>query len=281
MRWFKRKEIGMFAEDRAGRQNKSRWVKLSLFASFIILSFFWFVFYSNYFTVTEYEVGELNVLSREAVAGEIEAYFNRPKDWPWGNKNILTVDPGRIENHLADKFFVENVTVDKIYPNILRLNIRERQRSVVLVTKTGVYIIDDYGVVTDLADSETASATMSVLTDPSPVDMSKEVLIISSVTSTYDKGQIYVESNKVRQWLDLTIKLRDAGIWFKGLDIGLEPDTDTLNLVLKENISVLIELDDTVYLQIETLRQFLNTKPDLGEVREYIDIRVPGKIYYK
>lgn len=281
MSWFRKKEAGMFTEDRAGRQNKSRWVKFSLFVSFFVLSFFWFVFYSNYFTVTQYEIGELNVLSGEAVIGEIEAYFNRPKEWPWGNRNILMVDPAGIEDHLASKFFVDSVTVDKSYPNILRLNIQERQRSVVLVTKTGVYVIDDYGVVTDLADSETASATMSVLTDPSPVDMSKEVLIISSVTSTYDKGQVYVESNKVRQWLDLTLKLRDAGIWFKGLDIGLEPDTDTLNLVLKENISVLIELDDTVDLQIETLRQFLNTKPDLSEVREYIDIRVPGKIYYK
>lgn len=281
MKWFKRKETGMFAEDRVDRQNKSRWVKFSLFASFIILSLFWFIFYSNYFSVTEYEVGDLNVLSREAVIGEVEAYFNRPKEWPWGNRNILILDPIKIENHLADKFFIDRATVDKSYPNILRLNIQERQRSVILVTKTGVYIIDDYGVVTDLADSVTASAIMSALTDSSPVDTPKEVLIISSVTSTYDKGQVYVESNRVRQWLDLTLKLRDTGIWFKGLDIGSEPDRDTMNLVLKENISVLMELDDTVDLQIETLRQFLNTKPDLSEVREYIDIRVPGKIYYK
>lgn len=281
MRWFRKKEAGMFTEDRAGRQNKSKWVKRSLFISFLVISILWFVFYSGYFAVSRYEVGELNVLSREAVIGEMEAYFNQPKEWPWGNRNIIILDPKKIEDHLASNFFIESVIVDKLYPNILRLNIQERQRSVVLVTKTGVYVIDDYGVVTDLADTNTASTTLKVLTDPSPVDMSKEVLIISSVTSTYDKGQIYVESNKVRQWLDLTIKLRDAGIWFKGLDIGSEPDTDTLNLVLKENISVLIELDDTLDLQIETLRQFLNTKPDLSQVQDYIDIRVPGKIYYK
>ncbi len=281
MRWFRKKEAGMFTEDRAGRQNKSRWVKRSLFISFFVISFLWFVFYSGYFAVSQYEVGELNVLSSEAVIGEMEAYFNQPKEWPWGNRNIIILDPKKIEDHLASKFFIESVIVDKLYPNILRLNIQERQRSVVLVTKTGVYVIDDYGVVTDLADTNTASTTLKVLTDPSPVDMSKEVLIISSVTSTYDKGQIYVESNKVRQWLDLTIKLRDAGIWFKGLDIGSEPNTDTLNLVLKENISVLIELDDTLDLQIETLRQFLNTKPDLSQVQDYIDVRVPGKIYYK
>lgn len=271
----------MFSGDRAGQVNKSKWVKRSLFFSFFIASCLWFVFYSGYFTVSQYEIGELNVLSGEAVRGEIEAYFNGPKKWPWGNKNIIVLDQKKLEEYLAGKFFVESVIVDKFYPNILRLNIQERQRSVVLITKTGVYIIDDYGVVTDQADSVMASSIIKALTDPSPVDTPKEVLIISSVTSTYTKGQVYVESTRVRQWLDLTLELRDAGIWLKGLDIGSEPDTDTLNLVLKENISVLIELDDTVDLQIETLRQFLNTKPDLSEVREYIDIRVPGKIYYK
>jgi hypothetical protein len=82
------------------------------------------------------------------------------------------------------------------------------------------------------------------------------------------------------RWLDTANKLRDAGIWFKALDIGSTPQV-AISVILKENKTVLMVMDDLLDAQIETLRQYLATKPKLDEVKEYIDVRVPGKIYYK
>lgn len=179
-----------------------------------------------------------------------------------------------------NKFFVGGIIVDKSYPNILRLKIKERQRSVVLVTRNNMYVVDDYGVVTDLADDKTISNARSYLISPSPIETPKEVYIINSVTSTYDKGQVFTDSSRVRRWLDTSNKLREAGIWFKALDIGSNP-TDSITVILKENKNVLMGTNDLLDSQIETLRQFLATKPNMDQIYEYIDVRVPGKVYYK
>lgn len=273
-------EPGMFKEEREGRTHKTKGAILGLFIGFVIVSLFWFFLYSDFFKIQKFDVGQLTVLRQEAVTGEIETYFNQPKKWPWGNRNIFFLDEKDLRKYLMSKFFVEDITVDKLYPNILRLKIKERQRSVVLITKNAVYVVDDYGVVTDLADDNLISSTRRILTSSSPVDAPKEIFVITSVTTTYTKGQEYTDSQKVRQWLDTANKLRDAGIWFKALDIGMGPST-AVSVVLKENKTVLMELDDVLDAQIETLRQFIASKPNWDDIHEYIDVRVPGKIYYK
>lgn len=270
----------MFREERMGRLQKTRGALYGLLIGFAICSIFWFFFYSGYFDIKKIEISPLQVLRTEAIEGEIGAYFNGPKQWPWGNRNIFSLNQEKIKKDLMDKFFVENVFVDKSYPNILRLKIIERQRSVVLITKNNMYVVDDYGVVTDFADATTTSVTRQYLISPSPVNTPKEIYVITSVTTTYDKNQTFTDSTMVRKWLDMAKKLRDAGIWFKGLDIGLEP-SGTISIILKENKNVLFELDDTLDTQIETLRAFLATKPKLDQIYEYIDVRVPGKIYFK
>lgn len=276
------KEIqqGMFREERVGKTKKTKGAIYGLMIGFFLVSCLWFFLYSDYFRINDVEVGTLMVLRQEAIVGEIEVYFNQPKRWPWGNRNIFFLDTNDLERHLKSKFYVDDVTVDKFYPNILRLKIKERQRSVVLVTKNSIYIVDDYGAVSDVADDALASSTRHLLTSPSPYDASKEIFVLTSVTTTYAKGQVYADSSMVRRWLEMANKLRDAGIWFKALDTGTGPQ-EAISVILKENKSVLMVMDDLVDAQIETLRQYLATKPKLDDVREYIDVRVPGKVYYK
>ncbi len=270
----------MFREERIGRLHKTKGAISGLLIGFVVCSIFWFFLYSGRFDVKKIEIAPLQVLRAEAIEGEMAAYFNGPKQWPWGNKNIFVLDKEKIKKDLMDKFFVENVIVDKSYPNILRLKIIERQRSVVLITKNNMYVVDDYGVVTDFADATTTSVTRQFLISPSPVNTPKEIYVITSVTTTYDKNQAFTDSTMVRKWLVAANKLRDAGIWFKALDIGLEP-SDALSVILKENKNVLFELDSTLDAQIETLRAFLTSKPKLDQIYEYIDVRVSGKVYFK
>lgn len=281
MKWFaKQPNEGMFREERAGRLHKTKGAIYGLLIGFAICSVLWFIFYSGRFDVQKVEIAPLQVLRAEAIEGEIGTYFNGPKKRPWGNRNIFSLNKDELKKYLMNKFFVNSVTVDKSYPNILRLKIIERQRSVVLITKNNMYVVDDYGVVTDFADATTTSITRQFLISPSPVNTPKEIYVITSVTTTYDKNQVFTDSTMVRKWLVAANKLRDAGIWFKALDIGLKP-SDAISIILKENKNVLFEMDDTLDTQIETLRAFLASKPKLDQIYEYIDVRVPGKIYYK
>jgi len=271
---------GMFRDERQNRTQKTRGVIYALIISFFAVAILWFLFFSGYFSVKESQIGPLTVIDRQAVAGEIEAYFNQPKQWPWSRRNIFTLNAKDLENYLKQKFFVEDVSVDKLYPNILRLKIKERQRSVILVTNNNIYIVDDYGVVSDPADSATVSSTRKFLTSSVPVETSKEIYILTATSTVYQKGQEVVSMEQVRGWLNLAAKLRYVGIWFK----ALEPQTDDVNLikiVLKENKRVLMDMGLPIESQIETLRQFILSKPKWEDINDYIDVRVQGRIYYK
>lgn len=271
---------GMYREERLGKNIKTRGVIYALLASFVLVASFWAFFFSGFFDIREYEIGQLSVLSKTAVIGEVEAYFNQQKRWPWGNRNVFALDKVGLQSFLEKKFFVENVTVDKTYPNILRLKIKERQRSVVLITKNEFYVVDDYGVVTDVADPATASTTRLYLTSTVPVDSPKEIYVIVPTNGFLSRGQEFVDPNHVRAWLDLGAKLRDAGIWFKALEPQYATST-MIQVILKENARVKIDLNDQLDGQVETLRQFVLAKPKWEDIKEYIDVRIPGRIYYK
>ncbi|MBU2566969.1 FtsQ-type POTRA domain-containing protein [Patescibacteria group bacterium] len=275
------KNEGMFKGDRVEGAQKARLMIYALCLFFLIVGSFWFLFFSKYFDIKQYEIEPLKVLQEDAVIGEIGEFFNnKATRWPWGSKNIFSANTEELEKYLSKVFFVNKVTVDKKYPNILRLKIWERQRSVVFITNSNIYIVDDYGVISELADEATVSSTRAFLTSSAPIESSKEIYVFAPTSTSYEKGTVIANSNTVRAWLNLTTKLRDAGIWFKALH--LDPDVPSIvKIILKENKSVVIDVDADLDMQIETLRMFIQAKPPWDDIHEYIDVRVPGRIYYK
>ncbi|MFZ6014815.1 MAG: cell division protein FtsQ/DivIB [Patescibacteria group bacterium] len=239
------------------------------------------MFFSSFFDIEKIEINDLAVLQKDVLAGEMGEYIDSRADkWPWGRRNIFVFDIKKLEEFIKDEFFVENVTVDKEYPNILRLKLQERQRSVILVSKNQIYIVDDYGVITSLADSGTASSTKLYLTSSAPIESSKEIYIIAPTSTDYQIGFEYTKPEIVRSWLDLAKDLRDSGIWFKAIELDLDFDS-MVKVILKENKKVYFDMSEAAVMQIETLRQFIQTKPNWDDIHEYIDVRVPGRIYYK
>ncbi len=274
------KNTGMFREERQGKKEQTRGVINILLGSFLFLATLWCLFFSGWFDVKKYEFNELRVLDQTALRGEIDGYFQQSRNWPWGRKNIFALNEKDLEEYLSSKLFVNKVIVDKTYPNILRLMIEERQRSVVLVTNNQIYVVDDYGVITDVADDAMTSTTRNFLTSDTPIETSKEIYVHYPTSTQMAKGQEIFGSERVRGLLDLSAKLRDTGIWFKTLNIEYG-DPASISIILKQNKKVLLALDQTIDAQIETLRSFIASKPKWEEITEYIDVRVPGRIYYK
>jgi len=273
-------EDGGRIKGRGERRVHSSWIAYLLFILFVIFGAIWFLFFSHFFSVNDFEISELSVLEKEAVAGEIGEYLDGKNGFIKDRRNIFIIDEEEVAKHLMNTFFIESATVDKVYPNILRLKIKERQRSVILVTNNKIYIVDDYGVITDYADSATVSTTRNFLTSSVPVDTLKEIFVVESTSTVYEKGFEYTDSKRVRNWLDLAGRLREAGIWFKALYLDAD-EYGIVRIILKENKNVILDAEAPLDAQIETLRQFIQAKPNWDDIHEYIDVRIPGRIYYK
>lgn len=261
-------------------QKRVHWPAYLLFIAFLILGVVWFLFFSNFFSVSKYTINDLQVLERSAVVGEIEKFLKEKDIFIKDKKNIFLVNEQKLAEHIMNTFFVKSVVVDKVYPNILRLKITERQRSVLLITKNEIYVVDDYGVITDVADQQTADTAKNFLSSSVPIDQLKEIFVVTATSTIYEKGFEYTKSDEVRRWLDLSTKLREAGIWFKALYLD-ENNDGIVRIILKENKDVILDTKAPLDIQIETLRQFILSKPKWDEINEYIDVRIPGRIYYK
>jgi hypothetical protein len=281
--FFKKREDNLedgMLKGRGGKYKTQSWVAYVLFFLFIILAGLWFVFFSGYFRTVEYDIIDLNVLEKDVVTGEIGKFLDTRDGVIKDKRNIFLIDEQSVADHLMNTFFIESATVDKIYPNILRLKIKERQRSVILVTRNKIYIVDDYGVITDHADQATVSTTREFLSSSVPVDSLKEIFVIVPTSTNYEIGWQYTNTNNVRGWLDLAEKLRNAGIWFKAIQIN-DDEPGILRVILKENKDVIMDEDISLDSQIDTLRQFMQSKPVWDDIHEYVDVRIPGRIYYK
>jgi len=275
------KRGGVFKEERIEKKRKVQKVMYFFFFLFLLIGIFWFLFFSEFFNVKKYEVSDLKVLNKSAIIGEIDTYLNVYNKWPWGIKNIFSINTLDLEKYLKNKFFVDDLIVDKRYPNILRLKIKERQRSVVLATNSQFYVVDDYGVILNSLDSDSARLMKKFLVSSDSVQVTKEILIISATSTMFSNGQKFTESKVVRSWLDLAKKLREAGIWFKAIKVVNDLDIGTVRILIENNKEVIFDVNDPLDPQIDTLRQLILSKPKFEEIKEYIDVRIPGRIYYK
>ncbi len=59
-------EDGGRLKGRGERRASSSWIAYLLFILFVIFGAIWFLFFSHFFTITKYEISDLNVLEKQA-----------------------------------------------------------------------------------------------------------------------------------------------------------------------------------------------------------------------
>ncbi len=270
----------MYSRERPAPKRWSRRIVRILLGGSILFLIFWIVFYSELFTIQRFEVGDLKTLDKTVVQQRIEEYLQKEESWPGKKENLLKVDTKKMEQFLMEQFFVDNIEIQKQYPNILRLIISERQRSVIGVSLTQSFIVDDYGYVLETFDAEHTSSVQALLNQIRVYEDVKDTYVWLATSTHFERSDLFANQQIVRGWLNAVRGLRGAGIWFKA--IRIDPDIPGLtNVMIQEDIEVILDVEEALEGQIDTLRLYLQTKPDLRKVQEYIDVRIPGRIYFK
>lgn len=197
---------------------------------------------------------------------------------PWKKANILFIDKDELAKQLKARLFAENVVVDKIYPNILRLMISERQRSVVLVSKDQVLMVDMNGLVTNDIDNSAATDTASILDGKLLADNKHPPVIVCDLPELATAGYQITDQNGIKTWIEAYRSLVDANLKFRYLKLS-EPNSQSLKMVSEAGYEVIYDLEEPLESQIEAYKKFIQSKPKDLKINKYLDVRVPGKIY--
>lgn len=273
-------ESGTFSQARGLLQRSNRYLAISLVVAFMAAAGVWFVFVSGYFSVSRIEINELHGVSREEVVSSTYDILEQGKWRPWDRKNLLLIDEKELAEQLKNRLFAEQVSVDKSYPNILRLMIEERQRSVVLASKDQFLVIDMAGVVAGEAGENAAKEARDAINGSLIADLRRTPIVICDLPELATAGYQVTDQETLKTWISAYRAFIGAGLKFRYIRVQ-EPRSQTVRLAMADGWDAYFDLEKGLEAQIETYKKFIQSKPRGFKADEYVDVRVPGKVYVK
>lgn len=279
---------------RSRREHDRPTVAYAILGSFCVLSLTWFLFVSRYWSVHKIEIQGLKELSREEVETAIYdmldhgSLFDHGSWKPWDRRNLFFIDEQELAYLLQGRLFAESVSVKTVYPDILRLKIIERQRKVVYVIENQMFRVDTQGIIIG-NEIPLAAHIRSRMFGRTLADSSHPTILVQSVdrsaTGTSSgvattTGQQFIDAETVKRWIETNQALIDSGLHFKVLEV-VRPGSRSFKVILDTGYNLVMDFQTSIQMQIETYKKFIQTKPKDIQINEYVDVRVPGKLYVK
>jgi cell division septal protein FtsQ len=230
-------------------------------------------FFSQLLIVTAIEIkgneklanDDIAEMAREKLRGEIFGFLQK--------NNLVMIDTDEIERSLLDRYRrIKKVAVYKKFPNTIVIELEERPIRLVYCSAGECFVIDGDGIACARADfekNELGEQGLTIVNDESgkmiqEKDFFMQIVFIQFILEI--EKQLSVEGIEVNKKFSTPVlvsgdvRVETAAGWriFFNLQTGAENGVKMLKTVIKNNLQ-----DD----QLSNL--------------EYVDVRLPNKIYYK
>jgi cell division septal protein FtsQ len=315
-RFFRKKQQGLQAVPepshyrshpfRSAAKPSSAKIKVILF--FTLLAF-WIacLAYIPYFKINKIEYSGLNNTSKKELDEFINQQFlNKKSRLPLNNYFFISAD--KISKNLDNTFSFDTVEVNKVFPDKLEINVREKTSSVIYDNGQKYFLLDSGGTVikylADVEARETTKKTISTIPDLSLVTSSTTSTLMMINTSTYEHTPNNEKINKLfgqypiiydRRGISTEIKqtnvlpadyISAVLSWYKYLNEQgrMSPKffiLDDLNsgIAIDTNLSwnIIFQPKKDTATQLTTFKEILpSIKP-----KDYVDLRFGEKVYWK
>lgn len=238
---------------RVGRQwPRPNWKALFWLIALIILV--WFLFISNYFKINQIIVyGHISDPLKQDLSNLV-------------GKNILTLYvPKYIANLQTRRPAVKTIRIERGLPDTLRIYIEERQQELIWQTGDKFYLLDNVGT----AFGETIP--------PQPGETEK-VTVVDLRGAEVKLGSVIVSP----QFINFTKRLleelpKETGLTIQ--QIQVQETTFNPEVVATDGFKILMDINLPLKAQLSAVKQVLDSNRDL--VKEYIDVRVLGRVFVK
>jgi hypothetical protein len=234
--------------------SRSIFIYSSIFILLLVLA--WFVWFSSYFKIKTIIIsGSLN----PEVAKEIDKFKG---------KNILFFQIGKIEKQLASgQTSISSLEIYKGLPNELKIKVNVREPKIIWQTKDRSYFIDGNGVVFELNNS--------TISDEEKLELP---IIIDNKNVGVNLGTPIVTPDFVQYTLDLD-KNFEGKIGTKIKEFRVNETTLQIEVVTEAGWRVLLDTSRDFNSQLTVLKKIFDQYG--GDIKEYVDLRVEGRAYYK
>lgn len=262
-------------------KNHKRQVVFSILAVCAAVGWIYVIFVSNAFAINDIEVSGSKDLDAMDIKREVFTVLDEKQgNWLIPSRHAWFVDKNKLQNELISRLFVNTVTVDKSYTNVLRLSIEERSKRFVFHSHKQYFWVDLRGVATDALTQEEMRDVQTRLIGTRAIRPDEPPVIKRDLDDTINAGYTVADMTQAKEWIKLSDQVKASNLAYR----EIEPPTasSTLMKVLSpEGYNVLMDITAPIDLQVRTYQAFIQNKPkDMGNPQN-IDVRVPGRVYLK
>lgn len=213
----------------------------------------WWIFYSQFFKIKNIVIeGTIN----ESIKSEINKFYGQ---------NIFLITFGQKDKELVRRqTSIEKLNIIKGIPDTLKIEVVARSPQIRWKSKDKIYFIDDKGVIFNLEENVENYKDLILVVDSRNLEVKQGTKIVTSDFVEFVKDISKEINDKIHKEIE-EIKINDT----------------TLHLEVKFKDSYRVFFDTFVDLKKQIrLLELVKEKHDT-EIKEYVDLRVENKAYYK
>lgn len=252
-----------------------------LFGAIAIIGWIYVVMMSDAFQINEVNAHGLQTLDQLDVTKEVFRALDERQGWhPWPARHAWFLDAKALENTLKERLFAANVTVKKGYGQTIEVTIEERAKRIVFHSRQQYMWVDLHGVVTaelDEAEKKDAQARLLGQKAAAPGDAP---IIKRNLDDAISQGFTAGDAREVKEWIELHDRLRRAGMDMREFTPPGVSSTQ-LEVLAQNGEEVIMDITSPLDMQVKTYQAFKKTKEGNKKIYDYVDVRVPGRVYVK
>lgn len=270
---------GTYVQQRREIQGRSRTVVLALLTGSLALVGYWFLFRSGYWDIQRIEVVGQRTLAAETVSAFAWQVLDARTNWrPWTSRNLLFLPQQHFTTQVKEHFFLTGVTLERSWPSTLRLFIQERQTTFVLTDGKQFVVADMTGIITT-----TVSSTVPLqerLQGKRFADTWDLPVIKTDLEGSAEVGYQALSAQDAKRLLDLHMALNRRGVKMRYFD-WQGPGTHEVRITTDKPFRIVLNAEEDIDRQWDDAERVMAMKDVVSAAKQYIDIRIPGKLYYK
>lgn len=237
----------------------------------LIIYLFYLLFFSHYLAINnikitvkdpDFNTEELNNYLKEILNKKILLIL--PHD------NYLFLTRNYLENELKNKYVIEELLIEKKFPNTLNINLKEKITNLLYQTNESIYLIDNQGKI------------LSIVGERIIINEKQLIKIIDESNTQININQNILTPSLINLIINLKEKFND---YLKNLSILefriISPDARFVKIITSSDIEIHLNDRLSVEEQLEKLKKSLESEMiDLSKI-QYINLRVKGQVIYK
>ncbi|MEA3272915.1 MAG: hypothetical protein U9P90_04605 [Patescibacteria group bacterium] len=271
---------------------------------FVIVAMAWFIFlfFSPFFRIENIDFGDTDKELQAKIKLLLEAEFEKRSFLLFSEKNFFVFDTENLEDHLGAIFLLNELKIEKQFPNTLLIKAQEKSDVLVLlVGNEGAFFVDKRGLVVDIVpetfktysiDTEggATSTVDGMEVNLSKMELSDDVVRKMPIVDIEGIEEANIRDEVLSEELVAMILgvhqnlLNKLGVSPKLFEIG-DTEEGKMTVTTKdgwEMYFLINEPSEPIEEQLENLKVILLEK--VGDDRyllDYVDLRFGDKIYFK